>query len=260
MAAKIFLSPTTRRTCGAVSTSHPACSMSSIPVTTAIAAPSSFLRSAPTSSFKQSPEATTASGRSAQAKPSDRAPIPVTSRCTQLAQRQLPIELLNDAVAFAGGAFQFLAVQNSNRTPRIFDDPPFLQPSRRQANAGTIGSQHHRQKIVSDAQQSRTDPILRQQEPPRKPLFNVVQAIAAGSLCHLQPVNGGVPIQLGVQHWTGVQHGLQCIHVYLEAVSSDLHHRTMRASPQAGGNGYGRKAFVADHTDLDTFPEPGRKD
>ena len=75
----------------------------------------------------------------------------------------------------------------------------FLQPAGRQAYARTIGPQHHRQKIVRDAQQPRPDAVLRQQQPARQPLFNIVQPIASRRLRHLQPVNRRISVEPAMQ-------------------------------------------------------------
>jgi len=110
---------------------------------------------------------------------------------------------VDDAVAFAGGAFELLAIENTNRTVVVFDDVFFLQGIGGEADAGTIGAQHGGEEIMGDAQQTVADAILREQKPAREALLKVVQSIATGSLGDLQSVDGGVAAQGFVKSRTG---------------------------------------------------------
>ena len=129
--------------------------------------------------------------------------------------------------------------------------------SSRQGHAGTIRAQHRRQKIVRDAQQTRSDTILREQQPPAQALLQIVQAIAARGLRDLQSVNRRVPVQQNLQARTRWQYLFQRIHGDSEAVSANLHYRAVRAPAKSRRHGDRRKALVAHHSDFDALSTSG---
>ena len=69
-----------------------------------------------------------------------------------------------------------------------------------------------------------------------------------------------VPIQHALQRRTGLQHRRQFTDVYLEAFSANLHHRTMRASPEPSCHRYGREALVSYHSHFNAFSFLRRED
>ena len=61
------------------------------------------------------------------------------------------LELLNDAVAFTGGFFEFPAVHNLHCASHVIYNSLFLQYGRRQAHRGAFGTHHSRDEIVPGA-------------------------------------------------------------------------------------------------------------
>src|SRR5947207_14981112 len=79
--------------------------------------------------------------------------------------------LANYGVAFAGGSFEFAAIEDFYRAAVVLDDLIALQNTRGKAHAGPVSAQHGGQKIMGNRQHAGIDAILGHQQPASKKLL-----------------------------------------------------------------------------------------
>ncbi len=185
--------------------------------------------------------------------------------------------MLNDAVALTGDRFQALTIQDFHGTAQVLDQARILQNAGRQADAGTPGAQHLREKVVGEWQELRVEAVLTHKEPARQTLIDSMQPVAGGQLGHLHAMHETEVAQFGAQRRNGWQDVLKNFgsdsysrsrHLHNGAEDLMLHARGQRHSdhPFLAGDAYfhaspivaqgdnGGHAVIQEIGEIDFFP------
>src|SRR4051795_10598835 len=88
-----------------------------------------------------------------------------------------------EGVAFAGGRFETVAVDNRDLALLEADQAGALKFARSLGDAGASDAEHRRQKLVRHGDDIRGMPCPRHQEPAGATLLDRVETITRGSLC-----------------------------------------------------------------------------
>ena len=106
-----------------------------------------------------------------------------------LFQSNIAIILLDNGVTLAGAVFEFCPAQNLHCSARVLDDLLVLQNASCQAHSGPVGTEHGRKEIVGDSQRRGIHSILRDEQPAREALFDIVKPITGGCLRELHSLD-----------------------------------------------------------------------
>ena len=109
------------------------------------------------------------------------------------------VEVLDYPVAFAGGGFKALAIQDGHGSAQVFDQSRAFEHSRGQAYAGAARAQHLSKEFVGKGKNLRVDAILAHEEPAHQALLGFMQAVAGRELGHLHALHQGEAAQFGAQ-------------------------------------------------------------
>ena len=108
---------------------------------------------------------------------------------------QLRLPRPYSAVTLARGFLESGAVHHGDVSAAVRDKARLSQDSHRHRHARPANSQHLGQEFLGQIEAVAADPILRHEQPARAALFDEVQPVAGGGLCHCLKDEFAVAVQ-----------------------------------------------------------------
>ena len=112
--------------------------------------------------------------------------------------QQRPKLRARDAITLAGRLFETLSIHNNDVAMSIANEPRLLKRRSGDGDAGTSCAEHHRKVFVCESDFFGVDAIVRQQEPPRASLVDIMHTVACGKL----PQHVDISLEKSVKHST----------------------------------------------------------